>query len=229
MNEKEQWELLSVELLRKKVKHLHLKILPPDGRVRVVAPLRMSLKEIRGFTLSKFSWIQEKQEECKQLKEIPTLQYISGETHSFLGNSYELNVIEGHVSSKVELCENTMHFYVPFQATKEQKEKLIEHWYKKQLKPIFQNLITHWEPRMGVLVEKFRIQKMKTRWGSCNINSRNISFNLELGKKSLECLESVVIHEMVHLLEPSHNHRFKALMDEFMPDWRLYKKILEKA
>jgi predicted metal-dependent hydrolase len=219
---------ITIEIAKKKIKYLHLKVSPPWGRVRLSAPLWMKLETIRLFALSKLGWIKQKQKKMrdKEQRSPSQLHYMDNENHWVWGKSYLLKIIEENKPPRVELDLNQLNLCVRPSTSTLKKQALIENWYREEMKQTLPSLIMKWEAIIGVKAKSFCIQKMKTRWGSCNTVSKNIRFNLELAKKPLECLEYVVVHELVHLKEPSHNSRFKALMDQFMPHWRFHKTQL---
>lgn len=214
---------------KKKIKNLYLKVVPPDGKVIISAPKRMSQKVIEDFAVSKINWIQEKRKKYeKQPKEIE-LQYISGENIYLWGSSYSLELRYSNVCSKVMLLEERIVIQVPMNSTPEQKERCLNEWYRIQLKERIPLLIAKWENRIGVQVQDWGVKNMKTRWGTCNTSAKRIWLNLQLAKKKPECLEYVVVHEMTHLLERNHNQRFYGFMDKFLPDWRNIKDELNSV
>ncbi len=219
---------LDIEVVQKKIKNVHLSVYPPHGRVRVSAPESMALDTIRVFVISKLAWIKKQQKKLHaQAREAPR-EFITRESHYFNGERYLLNVIETKGAAWVKQQHSTLDLYVRPGASRERKSAILDGWYREQLKQKLPPLIAKWEDKMGVKVNEFGIKKMKTRWGTCNTKAHRIWLNLELAKKPAECLEYVVVHEMVHLLEPSHNNRFVALMDRFMPKWKSHKDELNR-
>jgi len=219
---------LDIEVVQKKIKNVHLSVYPPHGRVRVSAPESMALDTIRVFVISKLTWIKKQQQKLNaQAREAPR-EFVTRESHYFNGKRYLLNVIEDKGAARVELKHSTIELYARPGASREKKSTILDGWYRQQLKQTLPPLIEKWEKKMGVKMNEFGIKKMKTRWGTCNTKARRIWLNLELAKKPAECLEYVVVHEMVHLLERSHNNRFVALMDQFMPKWRSHKDELNR-
>lgn len=221
-----QLDDITIKVTKKKIKNLHLKVLPPHGDAYISAPMRMSLDAIRDFVLSKRDWIRKQKKRVQSMPQALSHEYRDGEKHYVWGNAYPLKVIAHDKTPKVMLEQAYLHLYITLDADKEKKQHILEMWYRKQLQQVLPALIIKWEEPMGVKVNQFAIQKMKTRWGSCSPHSGKIRFNLELAKKPLIILEYIVIHEMVHLLEASHNHRFKAFMDRFMPEWRVHRHAL---
>lgn len=216
------------DVVLKDIKNVHLSVYPPDGRVRISAPARMSLATLRVFAISKLGWIKQQQRKLQgQERETPR-EYLDRESHYVWGKRYLLTVAEGDQPPAVELKHNRMILRVHSGTDEKKKRVIVEAWYRKQLKQAVPLLIARWEPLMGVAVERFFVQRMKTKWGSCNPPARTIRLNTELAKKPRECLEYVVVHEMAHLLEPTHNARFVALMDRFMPRWQHQRDVLNR-
>lgn len=209
---------LEIEIIKKKVKNLNLRVYP-DGRIRLSAPLKLPDHEIHSFLLSKIQWIK------KQKARFPKkLEYVSGETHYFMGNKYKLDVIPTADSPRVEINQEHIALYAKPESDNEQ---ILYEFYHSELKKQIPLFIKKWESSIGKRVSGFKIRRMKTRWGSCNINKKRISLNLELAKRPQHCLDYVVLHEMVHLIEKSHNKNFKSMMTLFLPEWRIYKKELK--
>ncbi len=205
-----------------------MRVYPPLGKVKISAPLRMDLDTIRDFAISKISWIRKQQNRLRNQKvELPK-EYISGENHCYLGKEYILNTIGHSAPPKVVLNGKTIEMFTRPNTSIEKRQKILNEWYRKRLKEIIPDLIVQYEKKMDVNVAEFGVKKMKTRWGTCNIKVKRIWLNLELAKKPIECLEYIIVHEMVHLLERNHNQRFKAFMDKFLPDWKIYQKELKK-
>jgi predicted metal-dependent hydrolase len=219
---------ITVEVERKDIKNLHLSVYPPTGHVRIAAPLRMELETIRIFAITKLGWIKSQQKKLQeQMRETPR-EYLDRESHYLWGQRYLLAVIERDLPPQVQLQHRTIVLQVRPGTSEEKKQEIVESWYRDQLKQAVPPLIAHWEPIMGVKVGKVYVQRMKTRWGSCNAATGSIRLNSELAKKPRECLEYLVVHEMVHLMEPTHNQHFIALMDQFMPNWQVYREALNR-
>jgi predicted metal-dependent hydrolase len=211
---------ISVEVVKKDIKNLHLSVYPPAGRVRISAPLRMNLDTIRVFAISKLGWIKQQQRKLREQERETPREYLDRESHYVWGKRYLLKVIEGDESPTLELKHSEMHLRVRPGTGDGKRQAIVEEWYREQVKKAVPSLITKWEPLVGVKVERFFVQRMKTKWGSCNPDAKSIRLNTELAKKPPRCLEYIAVHEMVHLLESTHNSRFLALMDQFMPHWR---------
>lgn len=218
--------VIDVEL--KDIKNIHLSVYPPNGKVRIAAPERMDLDTIRVFAISKLKWIRKQQEAFrKQERETPR-EYLTRESHYFLGERYLLKVIEQDTSPKIVLKRKEIQMYVRPETTQEKKQELLDEWYRSELKRIVPPMIESWEKTIGVSASEFGIKKMKTKWGTCNHDARRIWLNLELAKKPVECIEYIVVHELLHLIEPSHNQRFLALLDNFMPKWKFHREELNR-
>ncbi len=219
---------ITMEVVLKDIRNIHLSVHPPTGRVRIAAPLRMTADTIRVFAIAKLGWIRRQQQKLRdQEREMPR-DYLDRESHYFWGKRYLLKVIEQDTVPAIHLRHRTLILRVRPGADVEKKQAVLDEWYREQLKAAVPPLIAKWELLMGVKVRRFFVQRMKTKWGSCRPDSGSIRLNAELVKKPPECLEYIVVHEMVHLLEPTHNHRFIALMDTFMPRWQFYRDILNR-
>jgi predicted metal-dependent hydrolase len=205
---------------QKKIKNVYLSVHPPTGNVRISAPHHMSLDTIRAFAISKLGWIKQVRSKLRdQVRETPR-EYLDRESRDVWGKCYLLRVIEREAPPRVELENGTLTLHIRPGADRAKKEAIVAQWYRDQIKDALPPLIDKWTPVIGVTVANIFIQQMKTRWGSCNPAAQNIRLNSELAKKPREFLEYVLVHELVHLLEPTHNHQFKALMDRFLPQWR---------
>lgn len=223
-------EDIVVDIIRKDIRNLHLRVRAPKGKVDVTVPYRMTEFTIRSFVMSKLAWIKNHRLRFKGQPDPIQLEYISGENHQFQGKSYLLNVIYFDSTPRVEIRNNTyMDLYVRPGSNQLQREKVINSWYRSQLKEQVPYLLEKWEYIIRVELNDWGIKKMKTRWGTCNQKDRRIWINLELAKKSVRCLEFIIAHELTHLLERRHNKHFMALMDKFMPEWRYYKEELNRT
>lgn len=220
---------LTVDVVLKDIKNLHLSVYPPDGKVKVAAPERMDIDSIRIYVISKLEWIRKQQNKFITQDREDIRDFVNRESHYYLGKRYLLNIIESDNSLKVDIKYRTLNLYVRPNTDREKKSELLDEWYREQLRSIVKELIAKWEKRIGVNVQEFFIKKMKTKWGSCNIEAKRIWINLELAKKNIECIEYIVVHEMVHLLERNHNNNFIAYMNRFLPEWKVVKDTLNKA
>jgi predicted metal-dependent hydrolase len=218
---------ITIEIVRKPIKNMHLRIYPPDGEVRVSAPLRASLRYIREQLEAKREWLHAQRARLMALPPKNELSMQQGESHYFLGQPYTLHITPTSASPHIQLEHNLLLFRIDPKATIIEKKAHLNQWYKIQMRALIPELIQKWQPIIGVKVAAWGIKTMKTRWGSCNTRAHRIWLNLVLIQKPLACLEYVLVHEMVHLLEPSHNKRFYALMTQFMPEWQNHKKLLQ--
>ncbi|MCX6049101.1 MAG: SprT family zinc-dependent metalloprotease [Chloroflexi bacterium] len=214
---------ITVDVVLKDIKNIHLSVYPPNGRVRIAAPRRVAIDTLRSFAISKLDWIKRQQKKLQDQEREPAHEYLDRESHYVWGKRYLLQVLESDAAPSVELQPSQMLLRVRPGTDELKKRAIVEAWYREQLKEAVPPLIAKWEPLMGVKVERFFVQRMKTRWGSCNYVAHRIRLNTDLAKKPHECLEYIIVHEMAHLLEPSHNARFVALMDRFLPQWRFYR------
>lgn len=219
---------ITAEVVFKDIKNIHLSVYPPAGRVRISAPLHMSPDIIRTFAVSKLGWIKQQQKKLQEQERETLREYQDRESHYVWGKRYLLEAIEINGTPSVELKHSQMLLRVRPGTSEEKKRAIAEAWYRAQLKKASRPLIDKWEPIMDVKVERLFIQRMKTKWGSCNHEARSIRLNTEIAKKPPECLEYIILHEMTHLLEPTHNDRFVKLMDRFMPQWQFYRDQLNR-
>ena len=219
---------ITVDVVLKDIKNVHLSVHPPTGRVRISAPSRMSLDNVRVFAISKLGWIKQQQKKLQEQDRETPREYLDRESHYVWGKRYLLTVIESDQAPSVELKHSRMLLRVRPGTDEKRRQALVEGWFREQLKNAVPPLIIRWEPLLEVKVKRFFVQRMKTKWGSCNPSAGNIRLNTELAKKPPECLEYIVVHEMAHLLEPTHNAHFRALMDRFMPKWQFYLDQLNR-
>ena len=219
---------IPVDVVLKDIKNVHLSVYPPTGRVRISAPLNSNLDTLRIYAISKLPWIKRNQAKQQgQARETPR-EYLERESHYVWGKRYLLKIIELDAPPKIELKHSKLVMYVRPNTSTQQMQVMLDAWYREQLKSVMPELIEKWQKLIGVTVNNFYIQKMKTKWGSCNVESRNIRLNSELAKKPIEYLEYVVVHELAHLIEPTHNSRFVGLMDQFIPKWKTYRAQLNE-
>ena len=219
---------ISVDVVKKDIKNIHLSVHPPTGRVRIAAPLRMNLDTIRVFAISKLAWVKQQQKKLReQAREAPR-EYLDRESHYAWGRRYLLKLVAREGMPSIELKHNKMILCAPLAYDDRKKQLALDAWYREQIKEAIPPLIAKWEKLMGVKVAIFRVRRMKTKWGSCNPRTGSILLNLDLAKKPRECLEYLVVHEMVHLLVPTHNARFVSLMDQFMPKWQFHQDELNR-
>ena len=219
---------ITVDVVLKDIKNVHLSVHPPTGRVRISAPARMSIDTIRVFAISKLGWIKQQQRKLQEQDRETPREYLDRESHYVWGKRYLLTVSESNQAPSVELKHSRMLLRVRPGTDERRRQTIVEGWYREQLKNAVPPLIAKWEPLLGVKVKRFFVQRMKTKWGSCNPGAGHIRLNTELAKKPPECLEYIVVHEMTHLLEPTHNAHFRALIDRFMPKWQFYLDQLNR-
>jgi predicted metal-dependent hydrolase len=218
-----------VDVVRKDIKNLHLAVYPPNGRVRVAVPLYIEDDAVRLAVIAKLAWIKRQQRQFDAQERQTERQYISGESHYFQGHRYLLHVEYRDETPSVKIRnKKIMELVVRPGSEIAQRERVLSTWYRQQLKQQTVPLIPKWEHIIQVDVAEWRIKQMKTKWGSCNIEARRIWLNLELAKKSIQCLEYIIVHEMVHLLERHHNARFNHFMDTFLPNWRMIREELNR-
>jgi hypothetical protein len=221
---------LVVDVVRKDIKNLHLGVYPPMGRVRVAAPLRVSDEAVRLAVISRLSWIKKQKTKFTTQARQSLREFVSGESHYFQGRRYRLNVIYQEAHPRVAIRnKSTIDLFVRDGSDRAQRERVLLTWYRQQLKMLIPELISQWETIIGVNVAEWHVKYMKTKWGTCNIEAKRIWLNLELAKKSNQCLEYIVVHEMVHLLERHHNEHFIELMNKFIPEWRLHRDELNSS
>ncbi len=219
---------ITIEVTQKDIKNVHLSVYPPFGHVKIAAPIRMNLDTIRIYAITKLSWIKKQQNKIKAQKREAPREYLTKESHYYLGKRYLLKVIEQNSAPIVKLKHNTIELYIRPETDTLKRKEILDEWYRAKLKEMIPLLITKWGKVMSVEVKDFGIKKMKTKWGTCNIGAQRIWLNLELAKKPSNCLEYIIIHEMTHLLERNHNTRFVALMNQFMPNWKEVKEELNR-
>jgi predicted metal-dependent hydrolase len=219
---------ISVEVIKKDIRNVHLSVYPPAGRVRISAPLRMDKDTIRVFAIAKLGWIKKQQKKLREQERESEREYLNRESHYVWGQRYLLRVVEKEAPPSVQIKHSVLVLSVRPGATDAKKKEILERWYREQIREIVPRLIAKGERIIGVKVQNFYLQRMKTKWGSCSASARTIRLNSELAKKPRECLEYIVVHEMVHLLERTHNRRFVSLMDQFMPRWQSRRDLLNR-
>ncbi len=220
-----------VEVLvkRKNIKNLHLNVLPPSGSVRVSAPLNIKDDVIQTFLSSRINWIRKKQNELKTQERESFREYVSGEDHYLFGRRYILEVVYSSGKTGVKIKNNKkITLLVKPDSDIKKRKKVLDDWYRENLKNFIENNREQWEERVGVDANEIRIKKMKTRWGSCNHRTKRIWLNLELAKKPISCIEYVLVHEIIHLVEKKHNNDFVFLLEKYFPKWKIEKENLNK-
>lgn len=220
---------ISINVIHKDIKNVHLSVHPPQGRVTISAPLRMDLETIRLFCISKLGWIRKQQAKLKNQKRETAREYITRESHYYLGQRYLLKVVEQNTAPKVVLKNNTIELYIRKGISITRRKEILQGWYRQQLRALIPQYIAKLEKKMNVKVAELGIRKMKTKWGTCTPKANRIWLNTELAKKPIESIEYILIHEMVHLLERKHNETFIAYMDKFSPKWKHLREELNRA
>lgn len=220
---------IQVEIVRKDIKNLHLGVYPPHGRVRAAVPLRLDDEAVRLALVSRLGWIRRQRRAFLEQERQSEREMVTGETHYVEGRRYRLKVVLHDGPAQVELRNRTLALRVRPQLDSTQRLAVVERWYRVRLRGRVVELVDQWAKRLGVTAPDCGIKKMKTRWGTCNPAAGRVWVNLELAKKPVQCLEYIVVHELVHLLERHHSERFLALMDQSLSDWRLRRDVLRKA
>ena len=220
---------ICIDVIHKNIKNVHLSVHPPHGRVTISAPLRMDLETVRLFSISKLGWIRKQQKKLMNQKREAPREYVTRESHYYLGQRYLLKVVEQDAAPKVVLKHGTIELYIRKGASITRREEILQGWYRQQLGELMPQYIAKLEKKMHVEVAEICIRKMKTKWGTCNPKVNRIWLNTELAKKPIESIEYVLIHEMVHLLERNHNEKFIAYMDKFLPKWRHLREELNRS
>lgn len=219
-----------VEVVRKDIKNLHLGLYPPKGRVRVAAPLVLTDEAVRLAVIEKLAWIKKHKAKFENQPRQSHREMVNGESHYFLGQRYRLRLHERPGPSKVSLRGiATLDLFIRPGASSAQRESVLYNWYRQQIRLLLPPLLEKWQTIIGVEASSWGIKKMRTKWGSCSAMAGRIWLNLELAKRPTQCLEYVLVHELVHLLERHHNERFMALMDQFMPQWRQSRDMLNEV
>jgi predicted metal-dependent hydrolase len=219
---------IAVDVVLKDIKNIHLSVHPPTGKVRISAPARMNVDTIRLFAISKLGWIKQQQHKLREQERETPREYLDRESHYLWGKRYLLKVSESDEPPTVELTQNRLLLRCRRGTDLAKRQTLIDQWYRDQLRQAVPPLLAKWEPLTGTKVDRVFVRQMKTKWGTCNPPAATIRLNTDLAKKPRECLEYIIVHEMLHLLEPTHNARFIALMDQFMPKWKLCRDMLNR-
>lgn len=217
---------IEAEVVFKDIRNVHLTVLPPNGRVRISAPTHMALDTVRVFALSKLAWIKSQRQSMAEQEREPSREYLERESHYVWGRRYLLKLVETDGAPTVTLRHRTLVLAVKLGAGLTAREAVLSRWYRDQVRERASSLVAGWSRTLGVDAPRLHVQHMKTKWGSCSPTRRSIRLNTELAKKPPGCLEYIVIHELVHLREPTHNERFKALMRTFLPEWEERRREL---
>jgi len=219
---------IPVEVVLKNIRNVHLSVYPPKGRVRISAPSSSKLDNLRLYAISRLSWIKKQRNRILgQERETPR-SFVCRESHYLWGKRYLLDISEGRSPQGVKISHGEIHLSVPPRAKRTRRAEILEAWRRGELKKELPEVVSRWSKRLGVSPRNVFVQKMRTQWGSCNHQTRNIRLNTELTKKPRQCLDYVVLHEMAHLLKPTHSKEFTGILDEQMPMWREIKKGLNR-
>jgi len=218
------------QIVRKPIKNLHLSLYPPNGRVRVAAPLRINDNAVRLAVVERLKWIKRQQARFQSQLRESRREMVTGESHFVFGARYRLRIIADETKRGVIVKNRSrLEVHVPRNSGRVQREKILRKWYRQRLRELIPPLLAKWQSIFDVGVCDWRIRRMKTKWGACNVGARRISINLELAKKPTQCLEYVIAHELTHFLERKHNDRFVAILDRHVPHWRAHRSELNSA
>lgn len=220
---------LKIDVTYKDIKNVHLSVYPPSGKVRISAPLRLDLDTIRIYAISKLGWIRKQQNKLNEQAREPARDYVSRESHYYLGKRYLLKILEVVAAPRITLKHSVIEMQIRPGTSTKKREAILDEWYRQRMKEIVPTIVHTWEKTLNVQVKAFGIKKMKTKWGSCNRKEGRIWLNLELAKKPRSSIEYVVIHEMVHLLERKHGEKFTFYMNNFLPMWKSLKEELNRS
>lgn len=220
---------ITIDIVHKNIKNVHLSVYPPSGKVRISAPLHMNLETIRVFAISKLGWIKRQQATLnKQERETPR-EYLNRESHYYLGRRYLMKLIDHQQAAGVFIKHDNIEIRQRGDSAASKAKNALQIWYREEIRRIGGDLIKKWEPKIGVEVSEYGIKLMKTKWGTCNSAEKRIWLNLELAKKPVECIEYIVVHEMVHILERKHDDIFIRLMNKYLPKWKFYREELNRS
>ena len=220
---------IQVEVVRKNIKNLHLGVYPPNGRVRVAAPLILNDEAIRLAVIEKMAWIKRQKAQFEDQARQSQREMVNGESHYFLGRRYRLRLHEKDALPRVAIRGiSVLDLFIRPASDVSQREKVLSRWYREQLRLIISDLVKKWQTILGVQVAEWGIKKMKTKWGSCNPRSRRAWFNLELAKVDEKCIEYIVVHELIHLKERRHNSKYMVHLEQHFPEWKSIRARLNK-
>lgn len=219
---------ISISVTKKSIKNMYLRVVPPDGEVRITAPRKVSDESIRRFAISRLSWIKKQRKYFKERPRHVERKYVTGESCYLWGKKYCLDVQYSNARNRVYLSGDKLVLQVRQESTFAQRECVLNEWYRGQMKQVIPDLLRKCENIVGVQAKEWRIKNMRTKWGTCNIQKKRIWLNLQLAKKTPECLEYIIVHELVHLLERNHNKTFYGYMDRFYPNWRKVRDSLNQ-
>lgn len=217
-----------VEVVRRDIKNVHLSVYPPSGRVRISAPTHLTEDAVRLFAIAKLAWIRKQQTKMREQDREPPREFLDRESHYVWGKRYLLKVVETALANGIEVRPRSLVLRMHSGTRREDASAVLAKWYRQQVRLEAEPLIVKWETVLQVELQRLYVQQMRTRWGSCNADARTIRLNTELAKKPPECLEYIVVHEMLHFLELTHGDRFVKLMDRALPQWRSTRDLLNR-
>lgn len=220
---------LEIFIDRKDIKNLHIGVYPPLGRIRVATPLRLDDEAVRLAVISRLAWIKKQRNNFLNQPRQSQREMVSGESHYLFGQRYLLDVIYQNCKHQIIKKHSKLELHVKPNTTLKNRLLVLQEFYRNELKSELEKLIVKWENNIGIRLNSYEVKKMKTKWGSCNIEKKKILLNLELAKQPIECIEYIIVHEMIHLLERHHNNNFKALMDKHMPSWKEKRDVLNSG
>jgi predicted metal-dependent hydrolase len=217
---------LSLDVKFKNIKNVHLSVHPPHGNVTIAAPSRMSLDVIRAYAVTKIGWIRRQQRKLQEAERAPQIEFLDRESHYVWGQRYLLRQVISEGSKAVQLSPGYLALNASPLTAPRVKEAMLSKWYREQIQAEAPAIVARWAKVLGVQIPSVRVRQMKTKWGSCNHETASILLNTDLAKKPRECLQYVLLHEMAHLIEPTHNVAFTTIMDKAMPNWRTRRDML---
>ena len=220
---------LPIQVVRKDIRNVHLSVHPPAGRVTIAAPQHVSLEAIRAYAITRLAWIRRQQRKLQEQERETRREYIDRESHYLWGRRYLLKVVEKDEAPRVSVKGSQMVLRVRPGTTAARRHELVEEWYRSQIRDALPALLAKWEKRFGVRVEKVHLQRMRTKWGSCNAARRTLRLNTDLARKPRPCLEYIVVHELAHFSVRRHDDPFLKLMDRHLPAWRQLRQMLNST
>jgi predicted metal-dependent hydrolase len=220
---------IDIDVIYKDIKNLHIGVYPPMGRVRVAAPRRLDDDQVRLAVIQRLPWIKRQRAQMRSTERQSEREMTTGESHYVWGVRRRLKVVERLGRSHVEVDGDRLILYVASDRNTQQRRAVLDSWYRAELRTAIPGLISVWEAKLDTRVPDWAIRRMRTKWGTCNRETRRLTFNVELAKKHPDCLEYIVVHEMMHYFERNHGERFTKFMDEAMPNWRVRRDLLNDA
>lgn len=217
---------LEVEVVRKAIKNLHISVHPPLGRVRVAAPHAMSDDAVRRAVVTRLGWIKRQRSAFANQPRSGAPEFVSGESHWVFGRRYRLQVVEHDAPAEVSICGGRLQLRCKPGMTAAGRARVLDAWYRERLAEVVAPMFGRWCRRIGVDASGFRIKRMRTKWGTCSVRARRIWMNVEIARRPQRCVEYLLVHELVHLLEAKHGPKFVAIMDQHLPSWRRLRSLL---